>query len=83
MAKEAQYGEYIYGLTAASGQRHVVSTEANFTFTTAGTYSIGLCGYDANNSGNWNFNDWFNLAALILPAGTSSLTQVQEGARVH
>jgi Collagen triple helix repeat (20 copies) len=83
VAKEAQYGEYIYGLTAASGQRHIVSTEANFTFTTAGTYSIGLCGYDASQSGSWNSNDYFNLTALILPAGTSSLTQVQEGARVN
>ena len=84
VAHEAHGGQYIGGLTVPGNQRHVVSTGATLVFTAAGTYSVGLCGYDANGTpGNWNSNDWFNLTAFILPAGTGSLTQVQEGARVN
>jgi hypothetical protein len=83
VAHEAHGGQYIGGLTVAAGQRHVVSTGAAFTIPTTGTYQIGLCAYDSSSSGNWNSNDWFNLTAFILPAGTGSSTQVQEGARVN
>jgi hypothetical protein len=83
VAREAQYGQYLGGLSAPAS-RIVLSTGATFTFATAGTYLIGLCAYDNTPTpGSWNSNDFFNLTAFILPAGTGSLTQVQEGARVH
>jgi hypothetical protein len=76
---EAFAGQFMEGLTVAAGQRHVFSTTAYFLFAAAGTYSVGLCGVDTSNSGNWNSNDFFNVTALILAAGTPHSSPVQGG----
>ena len=83
VAREAHEGQFMGGLSAPPSMQ-VYSTGATFTFATAGTYQVGLCAYDTTpTAGTWNSNSYFNLTALILPAGTGSLTQVQEGARVN